>query len=515
MTVTGTPNEPTQNAADAAPTETDATTTDEAVLEPTEVEAPVEAAAAAVPAAEEAAADAPTATEETPAEDAPAADEVAPAAAAPAVPAPVAAPRIPTPVPSPRSGAAPAAPAVSWGRVDEQGVVSVREGDDWRVVGEYPDTTPAEALAYFERKFADLAGQVALVEQRAKAGANAADVAKTVTKLTAAVDGANAVGDLAALQARLTALSGTVTELTEQQREEQKAASQEAVAQRTVIVEGVEKIAARDLSKAQWKTVTAEVDAAFAAWQEHQTNGPRLPKAAGEELWKRFRAARTIIDTQRRAFYSSLDSQHKDARSAKQALVEKAEALAPKGGDGINAYRDLLEQWKAAGRAGKKVDDQLWDRFKAAGDVLYAEKSNRVAVENTEYQANLEAKLALLDGAADITSVTDRSTVKDRVRKLQAAWEEIGRGPRERMRDLDEKMRAIEEHARSLDEAHLRSSLPKQPAPADSFSAKLAEAVEKAERELAAAKAGGNAKAIKDAEAALASRQSWLKAAKG
>jgi hypothetical protein len=147
--------------------------------------------------------------------------------------------------------------------------------------------------------------------------------------------------------------------------------------------------------------------------------------------------------------------------------------------------------------------------------VLYAEKSNRVAAENTEYQANLEAKLALLDGAADITSITDRSTVKDRVRKLQAAWEEIGRVPRERMRDLDDKMRAIEDHARSLDEAHLRSSLPKQPAPADSFSAKLAEAVEKAERDLAAAKAGGNAKAVKDAEEALASRKSWLNAAKG
>lgn len=431
---------------------------------------------------------------------------------APVVPAPTAAPRIP--VPTPRAAAAPTAPSVPWGRVDEHGVVSVREGDDWRIVGEYPDATPDEALAYFERKFADLAGQVALVEQRAKAGANAADVAKTVAKLTAALEGANAVGDLAALQARLTALGGTVTELTEQQREEQKAATEEAVAQRTAIVVGVEKIAARDLSKAQWKSVTAEVDAAFAAWQQHQTEGPRLPKAAGEELWKRFRAARTIIDTQRRAFYSSLDSQHKDARAAKQALVEKAEALAPKGGDGINAYRDLLDAWKAAGRAGKKVDDQLWDRFKAAGDVLYAEKSNRVAAENTEYQANLEAKLALLDGAADITGITDRSTVKDRVRKLQAAWEEIGRVPRERMRDLDEKMRAIEEHARSLDEAHLRSNLPKQPAPADSFSAKLAEAVAKAERDLEAAKAGGNAKAITDAQDALASRQAWLKAAK-
>ena len=458
---------------------------------------------------EETVPDEPVAADEPAVADAAAVD-AAPVAAAPA---PSAALRIPRP--SPGSAPVAAAPAVPWGRVDDAGVVSVREGDEWRVVGEYPDTTPAEALAYFERKFADLVGQIALVEQRAKAGANATEVARTVTKLNGLVAGANAVGDLAALQARLDALGGTVSELTEQQREEQKAAVEAAVLDRTAIVTIVETIAARDLSKAQWKTVTAEVDSAFAAWQQHQNDGPRLPKSTGEELWKRFRTARATIDSARRAFYSGLDSQHKDARAAKQALVEKAEALSSEGGDGIPAYRALLDQWKLAGRAGKKVDDQLWDRFKAAGDVLYAEKSNRVAEENTEYQANLDAKLALLDGAADITSITDRSTVKDRVRRLQAAWEEIGRGPRGRVRGLGEELRAGEEHARPSDGAHRRSSLPKQPAAADSFSAKLAEAVEKAQRDLDKAKAGGSPKAIKDAEDALASRTAWLKSAKG
>src|SRR3546814_16596502 len=44
------------------------------------------------------------------------------------------------------------------------------------------------------------------------------------------------------------------------------------------------------------------------------------------------------------------------------------EALAPRGEDGIGAYRDLLDEWKSVGRAGKKIDDALWARFKAAGD---------------------------------------------------------------------------------------------------------------------------------------------------
>ena len=36
-----------------------------------------------------------------------------------------------------------------WGRVDETGTVYVREAAGERVVGQYPDGTPEEALAYF------------------------------------------------------------------------------------------------------------------------------------------------------------------------------------------------------------------------------------------------------------------------------------------------------------------------------------------------------------------------------
>ena len=98
-----------------------------------------------------------------------------------------------------------------WGRVDETGTVYVREADGERAVGQYPDATPEEALAYFERKYVELNGQVTLLEQRAKGGAPAADIAKSVANLSKSVATANAVGNLAALAERLGALGGTVT----------------------------------------------------------------------------------------------------------------------------------------------------------------------------------------------------------------------------------------------------------------------------------------------------------------
>ena len=69
-----------------------------------------------------------------------------------------------------------------WGRVGDDGTVYVREADGERAVGQYPDATPEEALAYYERKFAELAGQVGLLEQRVRGGAPAADVAKAARK---------------------------------------------------------------------------------------------------------------------------------------------------------------------------------------------------------------------------------------------------------------------------------------------------------------------------------------------
>ena len=90
-----------------------------------------------------------------------------------------------------------------WGRVDETGTVFVRTSDGEREVGQYPDATAEEALAYFERKYADLAGQVTLLEQRVKRGAPATDISKAVTSLRELNAALHAVGAGAAVLAGL------------------------------------------------------------------------------------------------------------------------------------------------------------------------------------------------------------------------------------------------------------------------------------------------------------------------
>ena len=399
-----------------------------------------------------------------------------------------------------------------WGRVGDDGTVYVREGDGERAVGSYPDATPEEALAYFERKFVELQGQVSLVEQRVRGGAPAADVAKTIASLTEAVAGANAVGDLASLTERLGKLSGSVGELTEKQSAEARAAVDAAIADREALVAEVEALAAQDPAKAQWKQVSAKLDELFARWQAAQKDGPRLPKAIGDDFWKRFRAARTTLETHRKAFFAELDSTHKEARTRKQELAERAEALVGKGTAAIPDYRRLLDEWKLAGRAGKKVDDALWARFKAAGDALYQAKAEVDAQENEAFAGNLEQKLELLVEAEKLLTATDRDVAKQTLLGIQRKWDAIGKVPRDAMRSVEDRMRKVEAAVKKLDDDHWAKTDPEKVARSTGLAAQLSGAIEKLERELDAAKAAGDARKIKDAEEALAARRVWLDA---
>ena len=433
----------------------------------------------------------------------------------PRLPAP---PRVPTPAAAPAApAAAPSSDGTEWGRVSEDGTVEVREGDAWRVVGQYPDGTPEEALAYFVRKYDDIAFKVRALEQRHQAGgAAASDLVKQAGHVLAEATDAAAVGDLAGLRERLNALTASLSEATAQEAAQAKALVDQAIAERTALVERAEEIAARDLSKVQWKQVTAELGELFDAWQAQQQNGPRLSKGVSQQLWKRFRDARGTVDKARRAFYSELDDTHKTARDAKTRLVERAEALAPRGVDGIASYRNLLDEWKAAGRAGRKADDALWARFKAAGDALYSARAEQSAAEEAESGPKIEARQALLEEAKAVADESNIKSARAMLTRIQRQWDEIGRiSPREKERALDDRLRVIEQALKAREEVDWKKNNPETKARANDMSSQLLEAIEKLEAELAAAEKSGDKKAARAAADALEARRTWLNALGG
>ncbi|MBN8423319.1 DUF349 domain-containing protein [Microbacterium esteraromaticum] len=428
---------------------------------------------------------------------------------------------MPTAAAAPAAAPAPAAPvnadAAQWGRVTDDGTVEVREGDLWRAVGQYPDGTADEALAYYVRKYDDLAVKLGTLETRAQGGgASASDLTKQATHLQGEAADAAAVGDLVGLRARIETLIESLAEATAKEAAAAKEALDAAIAERTTIVEKAEQIAARDLSKVQWKQVTAEMTELFDAWQAHQQNGPRLPKGVAQQLWKRFRTARSTVDKARRVFFAELDDVHRAARDAKSRLIERAEALAPRGVDGIPSYRNLLDEWKTVGRAGRKADDALWAKFKAAGDALYAARAEQAAAEEADSAPKIEAREALLVEAKGVADEPNLKRARALLTRIQREWDEVGRiFPRDKERALDDRMRSIEQALKSREDVDWKKNNPETKARANDMSSQLVEAIEKLESELAAAEKSGDKKAIKQAEEALSARRAWLSALGG
>ncbi len=400
-----------------------------------------------------------------------------------------------------------------FGRVDAENNVFVIDGSE-RKVGQYPGVTPDEALAYFVRKFEDLAAQVRILEQRVANKVDSHGMKKIAAKLVEDLREPAAVGDLADLRRRVNNLDEKITALVAEKHEATKEATAEALASRLKIAERAEQIANQDASKTQWKSSGAEMTKLFEQWQELQKSGPKVSKSDADAIWKRFSSARTRFETAKRGYFAGLDATNKIVKAKKNSIVEAAEALVAKGSDDIAAYRKLLDEWKASGSTPGKSDDALWARFKSAGDTIFAKKSETAVVENAEQEKNLAIKLEIIKDAASIDPEKDLAGAKKALQVIQQRWEKAGKVPKDKLRETEDKLRAIEAKVRKVEEEQWRKTDPAAIERSNSVTTQLEDSIKKLEAALEKATASKDAKKIKDATEALEARKAWLEVVK-
>lgn len=430
-----------------------------------------------------------------------------PTAAAAAAPTPAAAP-----VPAPDDSAE-AAHAATFGSVDADGTVSVREAAGERVVGQFPGASSEEALALYVRRFLDLQAKVTLFEARLQAtDLSVKEIDQTLTRLTEELKEPAAVGDLDALRERLESLRSVAAERRAAAEAERQAARQVALEARTAIVEQAEKIAATDPARIQWRPAGEQLRTLLEEWKTAQRSGPRLDRPTEESLWKRFSHARTTFDRERRHFFAELEARNAGAKAAKEELVAEAERLQDSSdwGPTAGAFRDLMTRWKAAGRASRADDDALWARFRAAQDAFFAARDAHSAATDTEFRANLEVKEALLTEAEALLPVRDLNAAKQAIRSIQDRWEAAGKVPRADIQRVEGRLRAVESAIRDAEQAQWRRTNPETRARAEGAAAQLEQAIAGLEADLEHAKSAGDARRIADAQAALDARRSWL-----
>ena len=451
---------------------------------------------------------------EAPVEDGPAAVQ-APADEAPAKPAVPTPAAVAAPTPAASRAAAPPPPTAApttppsdpseWGRVAEDGTVYVRTADGERPVGSYPGATPEEALAYFGRKYDELAGQVDLLEQRVRAGGVAPkDAATTMAHLRESVTDAHAVGDLAGLLARLDAVEAEVAQARARADEARAAARKKATETKERIVAEAEQLA----DSTDWKRTGDRLRDLLEEWKK----APRLERRVDDALWKRFSHARSAFDKRRRAHFAELDVQRGEAAARKEKLIKKAEELSTSTdwGETAKAYRELMTQWKAAGRARRDVEDALWARFRAAQDTFFAARSEVFAQRDAGLAENLEKKRALAAEAERLLPVTDHRSARAALRSVHERWEAIGHVPRTNRDEVENRLKKVDDAVRAAEQSEWTRSNPEARARAEATVSQLRASIAGLEQDAAKARAAGEEKKAADAENAAATRRTWL-----
>ncbi|MEV6202994.1 DUF349 domain-containing protein [Streptomyces sp. NPDC051771] len=392
-----------------------------------------------------------------------------------------------------------------WGRVDETGTVYVRTAEGEKVVGSWQAGTPEEALAYFERKYEGLVVEIGLLEKRVKTtDLSAKDAQTAIEHIRQQIDEHHAVGDLAALGARLDKLVESVDSRREERKAQKAKQADEARSAKEALVTEAEELAQSE----QWRVAGERLRALVDTWK----GLPRLDRKSDDELWHRFSHARSAFSKRRKAHFAQLDAQREEARKTKERLVAEAEALQNSTDWGATAarYRELMADWKAAGRAQREHEDDLWNRFRGAQDVFFAARSGVFAERDAEQTENLALKEELAGEAEKLLPVTDLKAARAAFRALNERWEAIGHVPRDARPKVEGRMHTVERAIQEAEEAEWRRTNPEARARAAGLTGQLQDAVEKLRKQIDAARAAGNdAKADKLAKE-LEGRQALL-----
>jgi hypothetical protein len=393
-----------------------------------------------------------------------------------------------------------------WGRVDEDGTVYVRTATGERTVGSWQAGAPDEALAYFRRKYDALVTEIDLLEQRIKTTDLAAAQAEhTIARLRESVTEAHAVGDLDGLAKRLDGLTGLLGERRAELKVVRDQARVHAREVKERIVNEAERIAAEET---HWKNGGERLRQLVEEWKAAE----RVDRPTETALWKRLSSARNSFTKRRKAYFSNLEVEREHARSEKERLVSEAEAMSGSTdwGQTAAAYRDLMRQWKQAGRASRDAEEDLWARFKGAQDTFFAARSAVFAERDAEFQVNAEAKEKLLTEAERLLPVRDVRNCRQALRSIQERWEAIGMVPRDSRERLEGRLRKIEEAVRGAEDSEWRRTNPEARARAEATVAQLRSSIEQLEKRLDKAQNAGRDKDVKDAEEALTARRAWL-----
>lgn len=401
--------------------------------------------------------------------------------------------------------------AAKFGRIDDSGNVFVKDGDSERQISNFPGEIPAEPLQIFIRRYLDLRAQIDLFAARLEK-LTGGEIHSTLKSLSEQVKEPAVIGDLDALRKQVENLHTVAAQRIEEFQKQREAAREQAVKDRTAVVEEAEAVANQNVEMIQWKLSGQRIHHLLDEWKRLQHHGPRIDREVENALWKRFSAARTLFEKTRKKYFAELEAKRSEAKKIKERIIVEAEKLSDSTDwtGTARLFRDLMLEWKSAGRAGRKDDDALWERFNIAQQTFFDARNARSQKIDEEMIENLRLKKELLEKAEAILPVKDIEAAKSALRPIQEAWDQIGFIPKDEVSKTESRMRAVENAIRDAEEAEWQRTNPEKQARAAGMAGQLQALIDQIKVEIAEAEAAGDKKQVKELNEALKAREAWL-----
>ena len=325
------------------------------------------------------------------------------------------------------------------GFVDDAG--EVRPAGSDRVLGIVDGADPI-GMAFFALGFRRLVLEIQELERDAPVVKNKQALREKIQRRVVTLPDADVLGDIDALVLRLGALDLSLdTELATRRAEKERlVAESEALADST-----------------DWRGTSEAMRAHMDRWKQIGSAG----KDADDALWGRFRGSRDAFHTRRKVHFEERESQWAGAKTAKELLIARAQAIVSADPRDFRVageqLRDVQAQWKAAGSAGRANDDVYWGQLQATTRPFYDERA-------AWWADNAARKEALVVRAEELSGSTEINQTANALKGLQAEWKTIGTAGKEaddilwtRFRAanqgfFDRRTTAVAEQSRNLEE---------------------------------------------------------------
>jgi uncharacterized protein DUF349 len=182
--------------------------------------------------------------------------------------------------------------------------------------------------------------------------------------------------------------------------------------------------------------------------QQQWRQAADVPRAQGEALWKRFKAAHDEAWAKCEAHFAEQAVARNENLAKKVALCDRAEALAESTNwiRTADEIKTLQAEWKTIGPVTRGQEKAVWERFRAACDRFFTRRHADLAERKKVWGENLGKKEALIARAEALQDSTDWDAAATEIKQLQGEWKNVGPVKKSRSEALWQRFRGACDH---------------------------------------------------------------------